>query len=380
MRATDTLQYKYYAFISYTSKDAEWGKRVQRKLEHYRMPATLCSERGWSRTPIRPVFFAQTDIQPGPLSAELQERLKASRNLIVICSPNSAQSEWVGREIEFFHSLGRTKNIHFFIVDGVPHSGDAKTECFNPIVKELGLPEILGANINEKVSRLPWLNKERAYVQLVSKLLNVEFDTIWKRHRRQFFRRLVAWIIGFSIILATIFGIIITSRPVDVEMGLKEVSVQNDNLPALKDAIVTLTLENETKTDTVKLIDKPVLFNNIPHKYIGKPVHITVNSRDYIGIDTTMNLDKKMSLDIRRDPNVYGNIQFDLWDRNSNGISDIKLEIAGYEVVSDENGHVQLFVPLEKQLKSYRIEAPIPLMKDIISMPCGKDYVIIANQ
>ena len=376
MATTHTQQYKYFAFISYNSKDAEWGKRVQRKLEHYRMPATLCSERGWSRTPIRPVFFAPTDIQPGPLSAELQERLKASRNLIVICSPNSAQSEWVGREIEFFHSLGRTKNIHFFIVDGVPHSGDAKTECFNPIVKELCLPEILGANINEKVSRLPWLNKERAYVQLVSKLLNVEFDTIWKRHRRQFFRRLVAWIIGFSIILATIWGIIITSRPVDVEMGLKEVSVQNDNLPALKDAIVTLTLENETKTDTIKLIDKPVLFNNIPHKFIGKPVHITVNCRDYIGIDTTMNLDKKMSLDIRRDPNIYGNIIFDIWDDNGEGVENVALVIEGNRVVSDKNGHVELFIPLEQQREKYHITATVPLSGDTIYMPCGEDNII----
>jgi hypothetical protein len=28
-------QFKYFAFISYNSKDTEWGKRVQRKLEHY---------------------------------------------------------------------------------------------------------------------------------------------------------------------------------------------------------------------------------------------------------------------------------------------------------------------------------------------------------
>lgn len=112
-------QFKYYAFISYNSNDTEWGKRVQRKLEHYRMPATLCSERGWERRPINPVFFAPTDIQPGGLTEELQERLRASRNLIVICSPNSAQSEWVGKEIKFFHQLGRTKQIYFFIVDGI---------------------------------------------------------------------------------------------------------------------------------------------------------------------------------------------------------------------------------------------------------------------
>lgn len=63
------------------------------------------------------MFFAPTDIQPGGLTAELQERLKASQNLIVICSPHSAKSKWVGQEITFFHSLGRTEHIHFFIVE-----------------------------------------------------------------------------------------------------------------------------------------------------------------------------------------------------------------------------------------------------------------------
>lgn len=71
-------QFKYFAFISYNSKDTAWGKKLQKKLEHYRMPATLCSEHGWKRTPISPIFFAPTDIQPGGLSNELQERLCAS--------------------------------------------------------------------------------------------------------------------------------------------------------------------------------------------------------------------------------------------------------------------------------------------------------------
>ena len=98
-------EYKYYAFISYNSKDTKWGKTLQRKLENYRLPAKLCAEHGWERTPIKPVFFAPTDIQPGGLTEELQERLRASRNLIVICSPNSANHDWVGKEIEFFNGL-----------------------------------------------------------------------------------------------------------------------------------------------------------------------------------------------------------------------------------------------------------------------------------
>ncbi len=70
--------YKYFAFISYNAKDTEWGKKLQKKLEHYKLPATLCNEHEWERHPIKPVFFAPTDIQPGGLTAELQERLKAA--------------------------------------------------------------------------------------------------------------------------------------------------------------------------------------------------------------------------------------------------------------------------------------------------------------
>ena len=130
------------------------------------------------------LLVPKTGIEPVRVfSQELQERLKASRHLVVICSPHSAKSEWVGREMAFFHQLGRTQDIHFFIVEGEPHSGDPNTECFNPMVETLGLPEILAANIHEDVHRISYLNRERAYVQLVSKLLDVEFDAIWKASR-----------------------------------------------------------------------------------------------------------------------------------------------------------------------------------------------------
>ena len=279
-------QFKYFAFISYNSKDTEWGKRVQKKLEHYRMPATLCSEHGWERTPIKPVFFAPTDIQPGGLNEELQERLRASRNLIVICSPNSAQSEWVGKEIEFFHQLGRTKQIHFFIVDGIPHSGNPDTECFNPIVNTLGLPEILGANIHEKIYRWPWMNKERAYVQLVSKLLGVEFDAIWQRHKRLLIQKIILWAIGVLAVIAALVGVWLTSQPVDVKVQLNEASAHNSKLPPLKDAVVTIMLDNETKTDTIHAMDAAAMFKNIPHHYLGKEAKVCIACKDFLPVDT----------------------------------------------------------------------------------------------
>ncbi|MBR5069808.1 MAG: toll/interleukin-1 receptor domain-containing protein [Bacteroidales bacterium] len=369
--------FKYFAFISYNSKDTEWGKRLQRKLEHYRMPATLCSEHGWKRTPIKPVFFAPTDIQPGGLTEELQQRLIASRNLIVICSPNSAQSDWVGKEIEFFHQLGRTKQIHFFIVDGVPHSGDPQTECFNPIVETLGLPEILGANVHERIYRWPWLNKERAYVQLISKMLGVEFDAIWQRHKRLLIQKIVLWSIVALLVLAAFIGLWMTNQPVDVKVHLKEVSTHNENLPPLKDAAITMTLENEVKTDTIPSLDVSTIFSNIPHRFLNKEVRICVVSQYFLPVDTVILLSKGNNIEISRDPNVFGDIHFQLWNPDKEQTSpNIEVIIDGHPAISDADGYVSLFIPLTEQKAAYPISSSIPLIDTIVILPCGPNDVI----
>lgn len=370
-------QYKYFAFISYNSHDLKWGKCLQKKLEHYRMPATLCSERGWKRTPIQPVFFAPTDIQPGGLSQELQERLKASRHLVVICSPHSAKSEWVGREMAFFHQLGRTQDIHFFIVEGEPHSGDPDTECFNPMVETLGLPELLAANIHEDVHRISYLNRERAYVQLVSKLLDVEFDTIWKRHRRQLIRKTIAWMLGILVVFAALVGVWRHGLPMDVNLRVNEVSEYNANLPEMRDAVVTLALPNKTETDTLRTMDGKVVFHNIPHKYLNKPVHVTVSCRDFLTTDTTVVLTETVTVNVARDPAVYGDIRFRLYDpQTEQYLSGVEVEIEGQTVWSDETGLVTLTIPLAAQKKTYPIMASIPLHEDSLYMPCGDTYCI----
>lgn len=345
------------------------------------MPATLCSEHGWKRKPINPVFFAPTDIQPGGLSNELQERLKSSQHLIVICSPNSAKSTWVGKEIEFFHSLGRTQNIHFFIVDGTPHSGNPETECFNPVVDKLGLPEILGANIHEKIYRWPWLNKERAYVQLISKLLGVEFDAIWQRHKRQLIRNTLLWALGTLIVIATLIGVSKANRPLDTAIKLNEASVQNPQLPPMHDAIITLSLDNETKTDTIASIDATSIFSNIPHRFLSKPVHITVTCRDFLNTDTTLVLTRQTNLSLLRDPSVYGDIHFKLWNLSTEeSVAMAAVEIEGQQAQSDENGMVTLFIPLEKQRIAYKIKTDLILVNDSIFMPCGEDDVILVKE
>lgn len=373
--------YKYFAFISYNSKDVEWGKRIQRKLEHYRMPATLCSERGWKRTPINPVFFAPTDIQPRELTEEIKQRLRDSKHLIVVCSPNSAKSEWVGKEIAYFHELGRTENIHFFIVDGIPNSGDVNTECFNPIIKELGLKEKLGANIHEKIYKWKYLNKERAYTQLISVLLDVEFDSLWRRHRRQLINKLLMITLITAIIITAFFIVWQKNQPIDISINLKETTEANDNLPPLENAVVSLQLENETKTDSLKTISSKGLFANVPQKYIGKEVNIRFKCENYLPIDTTLTLSHNVSLNISRNPEIYGNVKITLWDQNKEQpATGVDLSICGINTTTDENGVAQFSIPLNLQDSSYVVKSSLPLQDDSILMPCGEStYLFIKN-
>ena len=365
------MSQEYFAFISYSSKDIEWGKRLQQKLEHYKLPLAVRRKYGYDRSPVKPVFFAPSDIQPGGLNEELKERLKASRNLIVICSPNSAQSEWVGKEIRFFHELGRTDKIHFFIVGGIPHSGHKNTECFNPVIEELGLQEILGANIHEKIFRWSWLNRERAYVQLITKLLGVEFDEIWRRHKRLIVSRVIYGILILVAVITIIVGVWFFNKPIDVSVSLNEASVHNSALPPARNAVVSISVANETKTDTISSMNDIAVFRNIPHKYINSTAHVTLACPDYCNVDTVLPLSASMTLDIKRDSSRYGDIRFILWNpHKEKGVPNKKIYIEDIETESDANGIVSLHVPLARQRQSYRLRTDIPLADTIIYMPC----------
>jgi len=369
-------QYKYFAFISYSSKDAKWGKWLHRKLESYKLPSTLCGEKGWKRKPMSPVFFAPYEIQPGGLDKELQQRLEDSQFLIVIGSPNSAKSEWVAKEIEYFNNLGRPENIHYFIVDGIANSGNSDTECYNPVLKKLNLPELLGCNIHENVFRWSWMNKERAFIQLVSKLLGLDFDVLWQRHKRNRRRKIIVWSAGVLAVLAAIIVIWKINQPVDVILKIHETSAVNPKLPQFKNATAVMTLENESKSKAIASLDEKTVFSNIPHRMLGKEVKISVKADYYNDIDTVMKLSETINIGVSRDPHVFGDIHFCVYDKNVNPVPDLKLSVQGHEATTDNDGNINLFIPIEEQDTIYRVSADRPLENEFISAPSGNDDAI----
>lgn len=171
-------KYKYYAFISYKREDEEWAKWLQHKLEHYKLPSNLNGRTDLPKE-IRPVFKDTSELTPGNLPKQINEALEQSKYLIVICSPRSAQSEWVNKEVETFKSMGKSDNIIPYIIDGIPFSSNHEEECFPQGI--LSLPqeqEILGVNINE-------MGRDAAAVKVVARMFDICFDELWQRYERE---------------------------------------------------------------------------------------------------------------------------------------------------------------------------------------------------
>ena len=193
-------EYTNIAFISYKREDEKWAKWLQKKLESYRIPTTIRNENTSLPKYIRPIFRDKTDLSGGSLlHEELEKELLASKYLIIVCSPNATKSEWVNKEAATFIREGRVGNIIPFIVNGEPHAIENTNECFPKALLDMpSEQELLGINVQEE-------GKSRAFIRLVSRIIDVELDSLWQRHKRQ--QRLNRIILGSLFFLALIVAL-----------------------------------------------------------------------------------------------------------------------------------------------------------------------------
>ncbi len=169
--------FQNFAFISYRHTNGRWARWLQRKLEAYRLPATIRKSLP-HQTRIRPVFRDNTDLSSGLLKDELRKELERSRFLIVLCSRDLAhKSDYVDFEIECFLEMGRAQNIIPFIIDGVPHAENPEDECFpKALLRMEDTP--LGVDVQKD-------SRRKALIRLIAYLLGVRFDALWQRDLRK---------------------------------------------------------------------------------------------------------------------------------------------------------------------------------------------------
>ncbi len=378
-------EYTYYAFVSYRSSDERWAKWLQDKIEGYRLPTTIQHENSdLPKTRLRPCFRYHTDIQPNELKTELRTKLEQSKYLLVICTPRSAQSPWVGAEIDTFVELGRRDRIIPIIVEGRPYSNDPATECYNPsLLKHFPHSdnihedrEILGVNIHEEGSGSAYMKRERAVMQVVSRMLGVSFDRLWQRQRRRIIRRTIGSVIGVLLFIAAIVCVWMYNQPFNSHIQLMEATPKVEALPALHDAVVTLNLPDDERTDTVNGWNDQAIFKYLPARMKDKEIGIHVTAPDYLPLDTTIILTSELTIPLHRDTDVYGHVSATLLI-DGKVCPQTRIWVEQIMVTTDSNGHFEVTVPLEQQQKSYHIATFDHSRTTVLYAPCGQNDIVL---
>ena len=204
--------YKYWGFISYSHRDKKWGRWLHKSLETYKVPRQLVgreTEIGKVPRKAYPVFLDREELfTSADLGANIDNALRQSRYLMIICSPSSAQSVWVNEEIKRFKAMGREDRVLSLIVEGEPNvSGKeevAKEECF---------PEALRYKVDAE-GRLIYEGtepiaadvrpgqdgKKNARLKLLAGMLGIDYGVLNDREKKRRFWRRVQ--VGLAIIVA----------------------------------------------------------------------------------------------------------------------------------------------------------------------------------
>lgn len=205
-------EYRYKAFISYSWADAAWGKWAHHALETYRTPAALVGKEGaLGPVPARlhPIFKDREEEAAGAsIGAAVESALANSEFLVVICSPNSAKSQWVDREIAMFKTRRDPAKVLALIVDGEP--GDPARECFpRALTHAVGEDLAIGAALADAPlaadARITGDGKRRARLKLAAAMLGVGLDELVNRDdRRRALRTRI--VIAASVTLALVMS------------------------------------------------------------------------------------------------------------------------------------------------------------------------------
>jgi WD40 repeat protein len=223
MEHSNEEDFKYWAFISYSHEDASWGDWLHKTIETYHIPKKLIgrnSRDGKIPKRLFPVFRDREELPTSSnLGATIDNALKQSRYLVVICSPNSANSRWVGEEIKLFKKMGKADRILCLIVDGEPNVSDKpeskEQECFHKALRYQIASD--GTYTEERVeaiaadSRTGKDSKKAARLKLIAGLLGVNFDELFQRDKQRRRRQFVLSTLAVCLLLGIVGGLLFQS-------------------------------------------------------------------------------------------------------------------------------------------------------------------------
>lgn len=183
------------AFISYSRKDLDFVAVLERTLRRYKPPAGL-------NAPLRylNIFLDTEDFTGTEYSQSVAQHLKASRKLIVVCSPNARRSKYVNDEIRIFAQAHGMSDVIPVLASGIPNneakSGDDPEMAFPAALAErLKIPLACDYRGFDPASN-KWTSikkYEQSWFQLLANIYDCSRDEIDQREQRRQRQQRIRW-------------------------------------------------------------------------------------------------------------------------------------------------------------------------------------------
>ena len=336
-----------YAFISYSHcpKDKIEARLLQLYLEWYKLPKKYQNNISDSKY-LRPIWRDETDMN-GDIDDDIRNALKKSEYLILICSPNAVNSDYINnKEIDYFaNTLKRGANIIPYIIDGKPYSKDPSLECFPEKLKEYNTnnhKNVYGYNVKE-------LGRRKAQVKVVSQMLSRPFDELWQRHKRH--RRKQIFQLGVFLLFIVIAAIYLM-LPVNLSIALKDDN--NSVLPVMRDGILVVNGAEYPITKATSIIE----IKDLSVWFRGKDVPVEFSAIYYDSVKTSVKIgfgfNQNYTLQIHRDKS-FGLYSGHVVDQDGNYVEGASVIVGGYSTSTDKNGYFIINIPVEEQTTTKRV-------------------------
>lgn len=355
---------KNYVFISYNHKDVKWAKWLQTKLEWYRLPAEIhndCSDSHY----IRPIFRDRDSLTSGVLNDALRSHLEASKYLVVLCSPNSAQSAWVSDEVKAFIEMGRLEQIIPFIVEGSPQNyrdADIRQvlmgECFPLAIRQWNTEHPDRSLLGIAVTDDGKTDREKAFIRLVAFMLGVDFDTLWQR-RKRFLRRLVALFSCLGVMVAALAYWFMV--PVRLQVHVVD---EPCSLPGMEKGILGFAGSEYSFARP----DTTISLSSLPGycRLRTMPLHFAADrfyQEESVLLHIKPGIRQEVTLQLRRDDTfaIYAGSVYDgdHEDYSSHPVSDASVDVGPFHTVTNSEGYFFIRIPIETQ----RVFRPLKIKK-----------------
>jgi hypothetical protein len=294
-------KFKFWAFISYSSRDEIVAKKVHRALETYRVPHALIGTLNQLGETIpdriAPIFRDRDELgASSSLTEKLKEALTQSSALVVLCSSDSAKSAWVEREIEFFQSLNRQSRILCLIVerdkrevnDSIPEE-----PVFPPVLLQLGTSGRAGDKAHDSPlagdSRPNKDGPRLALLKIIAGILAVDFDQLRRREdEREKRRRLVR----FSLMLAaTLLVVLAYLLAVDAGLAMPAGGYLRESIDRHHWSFFRPIYPMDQIVETASSIRRSLIEADLEHWHVSNQNFYGVDDRDpHSGIWASMQL------------------------------------------------------------------------------------------